>query len=212
LPTRQNAQSLPIDEFQKSKPLISLAWKTVPTRDRVNFPYLASRNSTRDAARNRRKPMRLMIIACLLPLPAFADCPGETLVSCPIGANQLQVCNDGDLLTYSFGPPGAPDMQLASKPELAYTPWNGFGRTLWETITFSNRDVTYEVVFSIDRMDENARPEWGVTVLKGDEIAATLTCDDQRANIPFDGLYDQISATGLCWNRETFAWASSCPD
>jgi hypothetical protein len=156
--------------------------------------------------------MRALILLALLPLPAFASCPGETLVSCPIGTNQLQVCNEVDLLTYSYGPPGAPNLQLASKPELAYTPWNGFGRTMWETITFTNRDVTYEVIFSADRMDENAMPEWGVTVLEGEEIAATLTCDDQAGNIPFDGLYNQITATGLCWNRESESWAEACPD
>ena len=156
--------------------------------------------------------MRATILAIIFPLPALAACPGETLVSCPIGANQLQVCNEGNLLTYSFGPPGAPDLQLASKPELAYTPWNGIGRTMWETITFTNRNFTYEVVFSFDRLEENASPKWGVTVIDGNEIAATLTCADQAGNIPFDGLYDQISATGLCWNRESASWASSCPD
>ncbi len=156
--------------------------------------------------------MRTIVLVALLPLPAFADCRGETLVNCPIGANQLQVCNEGDLLTYSFGPPGAPDLQLASRPEAAYTPWNGIGRTMWETITFTNRDVTYEVVFSFDRMDENALPDWGVVVLEGADIIANLTCDSQVANIPFDGLYDQITATGLCWNRESASWAAVCPD
>ncbi|MGL4319628.1 MAG: hypothetical protein ACRCS3_02085 [Paracoccaceae bacterium] len=156
--------------------------------------------------------MRALLLFAFVPLPAFAACEGETLVSCPIGGNQLQVCNEGDLLTYSFGLPGAPDLQLASRPEEAYTPWNGIGRSLWETITFANRDVTYEVIFSFDRMDENAQPEWGVVVVKGDDIIANLTCDSQAANVPFDGLYDQITATGLCWNREMSAWATVCPD
>ena len=150
--------------------------------------------------------------ALLLPATAHAACTGETLVGCPIGANQLQVCNQGDLLTYSFGPPGAPDLQLASRPEAAYTPWNGIGRTLWETITFTNRNVAYEVVFSFDRLALDARPEWGVTVLEGDDVLARLTCDSQVANVPFDGLYDQITATGLCWNRESESWAAVCPD
>jgi hypothetical protein len=156
--------------------------------------------------------MRLFILACFFPLPALAECTGETLVSCPIGAKQLQVCNEGDLLTYSFGPPGAPDLQLASRPQEAYTPWNGIGRSLWETITFTNRNVTYEVVFSFDRMVEDAMPEWGVVVTQGDEIIANLTCENQLANIPFDGLYDQITAAGLCWNREDFVWQTgACP-
>lgn len=148
----------------------------------------------------------------LCPTMAFAACQGETLVSCPIGAKQLQVCNESDQLTYSFGPPGAPELQLASRPQDAYTPWNGISRTLWETITFTNRDVTYEVVFSFDRMAENAMPVWGVTVLQGSDIAASLTCDSQAANIPFDGLYDQITATGLCWNRDAAQWQTgTCP-
>jgi hypothetical protein len=156
--------------------------------------------------------MRALMLLVLVPMPVFAACEGATLVSCPVGGNQLQVCNEGDLLTYSFGPPGAPDLQLASRPEAAYTPWNGIGRTLWETITFTNGNVTYEVVFSVDRMDENTKPDWGVVVQDGDAIIANLTCDSQADNIPFDGLYDQITTTGLCWNRESDSWAEVCPD
>jgi hypothetical protein len=156
--------------------------------------------------------MRLLILACLIPLPAFADCAGETLVNCLINGNQLEVCNNGDLLTYSYGPPGAPELQLASKPEEAFTPWDGMGRTEWEAITFSNKAATYEVVFSIDKMDESAGPEWGVVVEEGGEILANLTCETTAQNQRFTDLYQQIEAKGLCWDRATASWAASCSE
>jgi hypothetical protein len=156
--------------------------------------------------------MRLFIIACLLPLPAFADCAGETLVNCPINGNQLEVCNNGDLLTYSYGPQGAPELQLSAKPEEAFMPWDGTGRTEWEMISFTSKDARYDVVFSIDKMEENAQPEWGVTVEQGGEIVGNLTCESTDQNMRFTQLYEQVEAKGFCWDRSTGSWATSCAD
>jgi hypothetical protein len=159
--------------------------------------------------------MRTLILALLFPLPAFAACNGTTLVSCTIkGSNQLEVCLTGDDLTYAYGPTGVlPD--LALREPLAngtYRPWNGIGRSMWESITFTNAEYTYEVFASFDRLDENAITENGVSILKNGSLVTTLTCDPARGMTLFDNLYDQMGARGYCWNRDTFAWARACPD
>jgi hypothetical protein len=159
--------------------------------------------------------MRALILALLFPLPAFAACNGTTLVSCPIkGTQWLEVCLNGDDLTYAYGRIGrAPD--LALREPLAngtYRPWNGIGRSMWESITFTNAEYTYEVFASFDRLDENAITEQGVSVLKNGSLVTTLTCDPALGMTLFDNLYDQMGARGYCWNRDTFAWARACPE
>jgi hypothetical protein len=162
-----------------------------------------------------RSPMRTLIAALLFPLPAFAACGTTTLVSCTIkGTNQLEVCLTGDDLTYAYGPRGrAPDLALtAPLANGTYTPWNGIGRSMWETITFTNAGYTYEVFASFDRLDENAMTEHGVSILKNGNLVTSLNCDAVRGMTLFDNLYDQMGARGYCWNRETFVWARVCPD
>jgi hypothetical protein len=159
--------------------------------------------------------MRRFILALLLPLPAHAACNGTTLVSCPIGGtDQLEVCLNGDDLTYAYGPRGgAPELTLIEPlANGTYTPWNGFGRSIYESITFTNAEYTYEVFSSFDRLDENALTENGVAILKNGSLVTTLTCDPALGMTIFDTLYDQMGARGYCWNRETFAWAQSCPE
>jgi hypothetical protein len=159
--------------------------------------------------------MRKLILALLFPLPAYAACDGTTLVSCTIkGTNQLQVCLNGDDLTYAYGPIGrAPDLMLTEPlANGTYTPWNGFGRSIWESITFTNAEYTYEVFSSYDRLDENAMTENGVSILKNGALVTTLTCDPALGMTIFDTLHDQMGARGYCWNRDTFAWARACPE
>ncbi len=159
--------------------------------------------------------MRILFLAVLLPLPAFADCDGTTLVSCTVnGANQLEVCLNGDDLTYAYGPIGqAPD--LALREPLAngtYTPWNGIGRSLWDSIRFTNADHTYEVIASFDRLDENAVTEIGVAILKGGDVIGNLNCDPAPGQTLFDSLFDEMTTRGYCWNRVDEIWARTCPE
>jgi len=159
--------------------------------------------------------MRKLIFALLFPVPAFAACDGATLVSCTVkGINQLQVCQNGDDLTYAYGRIGrTPDLALTEPlANGTYTPWNGIGRSMWESITFTNAEYTYEVFASFDRLDENAVTEQGVSILKNGALVTTLSCDPALGMTLFDNLHDQMGARGYCWNRDSYAWAKVCPD
>lgn len=159
--------------------------------------------------------MRKLLLALIFPVPAFAACDGTTLVSCPIrGADWLEVCLNGDDLTYAYGPIGqAPDLSLRD-PLIngAYTPWNGIGRSMSDSITFTNAEYTYEVFASFDRLDENAITENGVSILKNGNHVTTLTCDPAIGMTLFDTLYDHMGARGYCWNRVDEVWARTCPE
>ncbi len=154
---------------------------------------------------------RVLTALCLCaPLPAFADCADLSVMTCSLsgGAKTLQVCQAGDAVAYSFGPAGgAPELALTEPlASGTYTPWNGIGRAIWETVGFRSEGFTYEVWSSFDRLEETAQVEGGVNVYKGDDLQASLTCDPGSVEAGFDSLFPVMEAQGFCWNRDTYAW------
>jgi hypothetical protein len=82
----------------------------------------------------------LILALTLLPLPALAQCPGQELLSCPIGKKQLELCLDADGVSYSFGPKGRPEITLATAiRDTDYQPWSGVGRAMWDAVRFTNQ-------------------------------------------------------------------------
>jgi hypothetical protein len=159
----------------------------------------------------------LIPFVLLFPTAALADCPGEVIFSCPIKAKLLEVCIDGGQAHYVFGRPGTPDLTISeSLKTLAFQPWPGIGRTIWQSVRFHNQDVDYEVWSSIDKqMEENApEPEWagGVTVTRGDETLADLACSAPPDPPFLDRLFQAKEAAGLCWDFDSQSWQPACAD
>ena len=115
------------------------------------------------------------VLAILLPGPALADCAEDTFVSCTIKGKPLDVCVQGDRVTYAYGRAGARELEL-SEPLSALTlqPWSGVGRSIWEGLSFRNAGYTYEAYLSFDRLNPDGAMEGGVSVLKGDDLVAQL--------------------------------------
>ncbi len=124
--------------------------------------------------------MRAALFAlALIPTTAAARCPGDMeVMSCQIGTKVLEICYWKGAVMYSYGPPGRSELDLATPLATAdYTPWPGIGRAMWDTLAFYNRDVTYEVWSSIDRMDPKSVMEGGINVLQGGQTIAALSCN-----------------------------------
>ena len=161
--------------------------------------------------------MKIMIYAafswgCSTAL-AMAGCPpgSETVLACTAGggAKALSVCIEGDAVRYTYGSPGAePDLRL-SEPvaQVAHQPWPGIGRAIWEATTFMNAGYAYEAWISTER-NEDAVPEGGVNVLKGEAEVARITCDPGTATIGLWAVDDAKQARGICWDMETLKWGS----
>ncbi|RYH03046.1 hypothetical protein EU805_04725 [Salipiger sp. IMCC34102] len=114
------------------------------------------------------------------------------------GATRVEVCTppDNDTVTYRYG-------ARMSEPELALTvdlaglvtrPWPGIGRYYYQTVSFLNAGYTYEVWSSVDRLDEAARLQGGITVMKEEAIVAHLECDDGSVQDDLLALFDRIEA------------------
>jgi hypothetical protein len=150
-----------------------------------------------------------LILALLAATPASAACQGDEAFSCQIGQKTLELCYWKGMLTYSYGRDGKPELTLTEPLEtVAYTPWPGIGRTIWDTVAFRNAGVTYEVWTSFDKMDENAILEGGVYVMEGETMLASPTCDRGSVAHGLDTISFMKAGIGQCWAPETQSWGS----
>lgn len=155
----------------------------------------------------------VLSLALLAPSAALAACPGEMLLSCPVGKKQLELCLTATTLTYSFGPKGAPEITLTDDlRDVAYFPWPGVGSAIWDSVVFTNRDTAYEVWTSFERDPENTLTEAGINVLNGEQLVAQLTCATGSVTNDLSRLWDAKEAVGQCYNREMQLWQDGgCP-
>ena len=157
--------------------------------------------------------MRFLLLASLLlPSAGWAACASETILACQIGSKQLDVCLDKDTVSYRFGPKGAPELTLSDPlASVAFTPWPGVGGSMWQSVSFTNGDVTYEVWDSIERNPEATEPRaGGINVMRGDTSLARLNCNRGSVEGSVDLLYDSKLAIGQCWDRTNVVWGA-CP-
>lgn len=165
--------------------------------------------------------MRPILIALFLtlPLPLSAACAiGEAeIFSCTFnsGKKSVEICQRSDTVSYRFGVPGRPSELALSHPmsAVAYAPWNGIGRAIWESVEFQNADVTYIVGMSLDKVTavEGGNPFGGSIEIRqnGAEIAY-LECDADSADFTVFRLQDAYEAHGLCWDRDAWIWSRDC--
>ena len=159
--------------------------------------------------------MRFLItVLILFPLNANAACQVGTqpVLSCTLsgGRNTLDVCLDGEFLSYAYGKAGkTAELELVSHvKDAGYVPWNGIGRSIYEEASFRNRDVTYTVWFAVDRMAEGNPVSGGVVVLQNEAELASLHCDEGTTTAGFFALSDLMDRMGQCWDYETRVWTT----
>lgn len=165
--------------------------------------------------------MHIRLTALLLlasAMPALADCPNgtETFMSCTFknGAKSVAVCAAGNQVSYIYGPTNAkPELFLQrSAVDVDYSPWAGFGRSIWESVVFYNGVTSYEVYGSIDKMmaeDDPATVTGGIIIAKNGETLAELICDPASVNFDYNqAMLDAKEAAGQCLDLESREWAA----
>ncbi len=135
-----------------------------------------------------------VFVTCLAGQAGAACQSGmEIFMSCTFnnGAKTVEVCANGATASYRFGPTkGQPELALTvPASQIDYAPWPGVGRSIFESVTFHNSGVSYEVFAGVDReaTANNQRGDafGGITVFqKGTEIAA-LECDPGSVYFPW---------------------------
>ncbi len=158
--------------------------------------------------------MRILpFLLVLLPFPAASACPNESAIFfCSVQGKPLQICHWKGALIYNYGPEDRPELSIAEPLEtVQFTPWNGIGKSIWQTVAFPNEGYGYEVWTSVERDPESTTGlEGGVNVMKDDNVVANLTCDPGTASNQLDVIYELKEAIGQCWNFNAQSWSTTC--
>ena len=133
-----------------------------------------------------------MTISLLLSAILASGAPApRTVFACQAGGKRITVTQRGDQLTYSFGPPGRPDISLAGDPQggVFYhrTMYNRgedqtlrFVRGQWSYIVFNRWQAPQQL--SAERIE----PEYnvsGVLVMKSDQLVRRIDCNKGSGNL-----------------------------
>lgn len=136
-----------------------------------------------------------LLLGITLSGNAFAACTNgsKTLFHCIAKKNgkQIEVCDAGSTIDYSFGKPGR-------KPELAFSvprdevttwQWKGIGRYINYSVSIPNNGHIYRVFTSFDKMaPEDEGFSAGVEVEKGGELLATVYCKEDTLKESLEGV------------------------
>lgn len=116
---------------------------------------------------------------------ALAACPSgsETLFFCKTKKinKQIEVCDAGKTINYSFGKKGQkPELAISVPRSQASTfQWQGIGRYMSYAVNIPNSDYNYNVFWGVDRLTEEHAVEAGVNVEKKGELLTTIYCQEK---------------------------------
>ena len=125
------------------------------------------------------------------------------------GTKIVTVCGAQGQARYRFGMKNkVPDLTLQSDLKDIYVPWMGIGRYMNENITFVNKDVSYRVYSSLDRLSEDLELQAGIDVIVSDQIIASLTCDTESIQGGISEASNLIEMEGNCWDYYGEKWGA----
>ncbi|MFZ1387483.1 MAG: hypothetical protein WBP46_12925 [Thiolinea sp.] len=126
-----------------------------------------------------------MGVAALVLTSAVVACPNnsETLFFCDTqkGNKQIEVCDAGKTISYSFGKKGQrPELALAvPRAEASTYQWQGIGRWMSYSVNIPNAEHVYTVFWGVDRLEEKHPIEAGVNVEKNGKLLTTVYCKEK---------------------------------
>jgi hypothetical protein len=125
----------------------------------------------------------LMQVNPVAPAKASGEITNRTktnkvLFACRTGqGKQIKLLDQGATLQYSFGSIAKSEIVLTVPREKASTyQWAGVGRSMYYSINIPNRNTTYRVFWSVDRLVQGQPVTAGVDVEINDKHAATVQC------------------------------------
>ena len=140
--------------------------------------------------------MSAALVLLALALPAQADLDHERIFQCGFGARQVEVVRDGAALTYRFGRPGRPEVEISGTAAGGNVHYH---RTLYprgedQSLRFTRGAYSYVIFNAFQTPDyrlEGARDDSGLLVLRHGRRIARMNCRDEAELIEypiFDGL------------------------
>ncbi|WP_143051922.1 hypothetical protein [Allopseudospirillum japonicum] len=107
-------------------------------------------------------------------------------------ANKKQVLVEdlGTHLRYRFGKNlQQAELELQTNKAQAFTwQWKGVGRHYYYDLSVFNGKTRYRMFFSVDRLVENAPVDAGISVERGEQVLAHLSCQPQTVRQALEGI------------------------
>lgn len=106
----------------------------------------------------------------VLPIQVVFMCRTEK------GDKEIALFKQGDNFIYQYGSNmGAPELQLVRpSAKVIKEPWPGIGRNIWNNITLTNKEYSYTIRSSYDKMEDKSTS--GVSISKNDAHVASVEC------------------------------------
>ena len=140
----------------------------------------------------------IFLISQLTTANAFAACPkgSTTLFFCATtSGKQIELCDVGKSISYSFGKTGKPEIALSvPRAQASTSQWNGMGRSISYSVDVPNGNAVYSVYFSADRLSEEHPVDAGVAVTIKGKHAATVKCSQKSID---KGLINNMEGVDL---------------
>ena len=117
------------------------------------------------------------VAVCSHSLFAACSSQSKTVFNCTTTNNKvIQVCDAGNMISYSFGKANAtPELAIAvPRNKVTTYQWEGFGRYENYAINIPNGKTIYRVNDSLDKMSQQYTA--GVEVSNNDKLLATVEC------------------------------------
>ena len=126
----------------------------------------------------RQLPAALTLVWLMPMLSVGHAQQGEIVFTCQIQRSEkrIEVRDFGSGLSYAFGKNlKRPELQVSkSYSEWAIEPWAGVGINLYNSISFENNGVKYEIYDSFDRID--LKNDYGIIVSIQGKMPIFLRC------------------------------------
>ena len=124
-------------------------------------------------------------VALSIPAVAAAACEksSKTVFSCLTAkGKQIQVCDSGKTIDYSFGKPNAtPDIVVrVPRSKASTSQWQGIGRYISYSVEIPNGNTTYGVYWGADRLTDEHAIDAGVNVEIDNKLVASVKCFGEK--------------------------------
>ena len=158
----------------------------------------------------------LLALTFALSGPALAQGhEGGQWLSCQLddGKTAVNVWLEDGAVNVFIGGKARAALIATSQPvaEAAHRPWEGVGRSIFESLTIEAPPLSYEIWISLDRLIPDSRPEGGVNVIRDGQLVASRECLPETVLAGFWVISDAKKAQGICWDLDAHGWASCKP-
>lgn len=136
--------------------------------------------------------LTVLLISALFSQALYAQCEVKTkeVFSCLTEKKkQIEVCDAGQTINYSYGKVGKPEIAIkVPRADASTFQWAGVGSWMSYSVNIPNGKTVYSVSWGVDRMDEKHPIEAGVIATVNGKQVANVKCVESTIRQNLEGI------------------------